>query len=83
MTARYDYKPNLKKLTKLKEGVIVKHILNLDSRGFLPILPTIREMANRLLTERDAGQVGIKWLENFIKRTPLIKTYISRPYNYK
>ena len=40
-------------------------------------------MANKLLAKRNAGQVSIKWLENFIRRTPLIKTYISRLYNYQ
>ena len=50
-----DCEPNQKKLTKLEEEVIVEHILDLDSRGFSPILAAIREMANRLLTKRDAG----------------------------
>ena len=63
--------------------MIIKHILDLDSRGFSPILATVRDIANKLLAKRNAGQVGIKWPENFIRRTPLIKTYISRPYDYR
>jgi hypothetical protein len=38
--------------------VIVRHILDLDSRGFAPSLSTIRDMTKKLLTERGAGEVG-------------------------
>ena len=38
---RRDCEPNLKKLTKLKEEVIVRHILDLDTRGFAPTLGAI------------------------------------------
>ena len=54
-TARRDYKANLKKLTKLKELVIIQYILDLDSRGFVPSLSTVRDMANKLLTKRTAS----------------------------
>ena len=54
-TARRDYKANSKKLTKLKELVIVEHILDLDSRGFIPSLSAIRDMANKLLAKRAAS----------------------------
>ena len=80
-TARRDCKANSKKLTKLKESVIIQHILNLDSRGFAPSLSAIRDMANKLLTERTAGQVGKNWPENFIKRTPILKTQFNQKYN--
>jgi len=38
--------------------VITEHILNLDLRGFAPILAAIQDMANKLLTERGASKVG-------------------------
>jgi hypothetical protein len=41
---RCDCEPNIKKLTKLKESVIVQHILNLDSRGFAPRLSEVRDI---------------------------------------
>ena len=47
---RRDYQPNLKKLTKVEEEVIIKYILDLDLRGFAPNLATVREIANKLLT---------------------------------
>ena len=58
--------PNLKKLTKLKEEVIVRHILDLDSRGFAPTLGAIKDMANKLLAARAARQVSKNWPTNFV-----------------
>jgi hypothetical protein len=81
MTARRDCEPNSKKLAKLEESVIVQHILDLDSRGFPPSLFAVREMANKLLAERAAGQVGKNWPENFVKRTPELKTQFNRKYD--
>jgi hypothetical protein len=57
---RRDCKPNLKKLTKLKEEVIIRHILDLDSRGYLPCLNAVRDMANKLLAARGARTVSQK-----------------------
>ena len=56
--ARVDCEPNSKKLTVLKEEVIVGFILELDSRGFPPSLNIVREMANKLLAARSAGVVS-------------------------
>jgi hypothetical protein len=38
-------------------------------------------MADRLLAERGAGQVGEKWPRNFIKRTDSLTTRFNRPYD--
>ena len=56
-----DCQPKSKKLTKLEEEVIVKYILDLDLRGFAPSLSAVRDMADKLLAKRGAGQVGQKW----------------------
>ena len=56
--ARRDCQPNSKKLTKLEEEVIVDHILDLDRRGFAPTYAAVRDMADKLLAARGAGQVG-------------------------
>ena len=58
IAAQRDCKPKSKKLTKLEKEVIVRHILELDSRGFAPTLDTVRGMADKLLTERSTGKVG-------------------------
>jgi hypothetical protein len=58
VSLRRNCQPKLKKLTKLEEEVIVRHILDLDLQGFAPSLNAIREIANKLLTKRGASKVG-------------------------
>ena len=55
---RRDCEPNSKKLIKLEEEVITRHILDLDLREFPPTLSAVQDMANKLLAERHARQVG-------------------------
>src|SRR6195952_2317928 len=78
---RRDCQPNSKKLTQLEEEVIINHILNLDQRGFSPAYAAIRDMANKLLAARGAGQVGQKWPANFVKRTDSLTTRFNRAYD--
>ena len=79
--ARRDCQPNLKKLTKLEEQVIIDHVLNLDLRGFSPTYAAVRDMADRLLAARGAGQVGVHWPRNFVKRTDSLTTRFNRAYD--
>jgi hypothetical protein len=79
--ARRDCLPNSRKLTQLEEEVIVNYILNLDQRGFAPTYAAVRDMADKLLAARDAGQVGQKWPANFVKRTDSLKTRFNRAYD--
>ena len=79
--ARRDCQPNSKKLTQLEEQVITSYILDLDLRGFAPTYAAVRNMANKLLTARGAGQVGQKWPANFVKRTDSLATRFNRPYD--
>ena len=80
---RRDCIPKTRKLTSLEESVVVKHILDLDSRGFPPRLRAVEDMANQLLADRDGGTVGINWASNFIKRRIELKTRFNRKYDYK
>jgi hypothetical protein len=48
-TYRPDSKANCYKLTKLEEEVIVRNILDMDSRGFAPRLAGVEDMANFIL----------------------------------
>jgi hypothetical protein len=57
--ARRDCQPNRQKLTAVEKEVIVDYILDLDSRGFSPTYAAVREMADRLLSYRGGGQVGV------------------------
>lgn len=47
--ARRDCAANSRRLTLNEEEAIVKHILDLDSRGFSPKLKEVADMANHLL----------------------------------
>ena len=80
---RRDCEPNSKKLTKLEESVIVRYILELDSRGFPPRLQAVRDMADQLLAARGASKVGKNWPENFVRRTAELKTRFNRKYDYQ
>jgi len=45
-------------LTSSKEETLIKHVIDLDSRGFSPRIDSIRDMANILLTMRQAAPIG-------------------------
>lgn len=80
---RRDYVPKLKRLDKLEEEAIVKRILEESARGFAPTKPDVRAMADKLLEERAGNPVGKNWVDNFVKRTPEIRTRWSRPYDHQ
>jgi hypothetical protein len=61
--------------------VIVRYILNLDQRGFAPTYGAVRDMADKLLAARGAGNVGVHWARNFVKRTDSLTTRFNRPYD--
>jgi DDE superfamily endonuclease/helix-turn-helix, Psq domain len=81
--SRRDTQPKSRKLTDSEESVIVQYILELDARAFPPRLSGVEDMANRLLMERNAGRVGTRWANNFIKRQPELKLRFSRGYDYQ
>ena len=56
--AQRDCEPNLKNLTKLKEEVVIRHILDLNLRRFPPCVNAVKDIANTLLTARSARVVG-------------------------
>jgi len=53
-----DIMANSQKLTVLEEEVVVREVLDLDSRGFPPRMHDMEDMANRLLATCDAMYVG-------------------------
>ena len=71
------------KLTVIEEEVIVRHILELDSRGFPPRLAAVKVMADSLLAARHCDPVGVNWPANFVKRTPELEVKFNRKYDYK
>ena len=59
----------------------MKHILDLDLRGFAPTYAAVRDIANRLLAARGANQVSVHWPRNFVKRTDSLTTRFNRAYD--
>jgi hypothetical protein len=53
-------RPANTKLSELEEGVIVRYILDLGSRGFTPRLTSVKDMANLLLKSRGQDPVGTR-----------------------
>jgi hypothetical protein len=81
--SRRDIQPKSRKLTDQEERVIVQYILQLDSKGFPPRISGIKDIANRLLSERSTERVGQRWAYNFIKRHPELATRYNRKYDYQ
>jgi hypothetical protein len=46
------------KLSELEEEVIIRNILDLDSRGFAPRLTSVEDIANYILESRGGKHVG-------------------------
>ncbi len=67
-TSRANSAPNSQKLDNNKERVIVKHILELVTRGFPPQLAAVADMANSLRAKRNLGYVSVNWPSTFVKR---------------
>jgi hypothetical protein len=82
MQQRRDILANSRKLTDLEEQVLVQHILDLATKGFLPRLSFVEDMANRLLATCDASRVGKHWATNFVKRRVELRTRFQRKYDY-
>jgi hypothetical protein len=56
--------------TKLEKNTIIQRIIELNSQAFPSRLNAVKDMANRLLRDRDASRVGKNWASNFVKRQP-------------
>jgi hypothetical protein len=78
-----DRWPKSRNLTKLKEEVVVEHILELVAREFPPRLAAVADIANSLRAERNIGHVGTNWPSTFVKRRPELAMKFNRKYNYK
>jgi hypothetical protein len=81
--SRADSIANSRKLDNNEEEVIIKHVLELDARGFSPRLSDVATMANSLRAERNLGPVGVNWPSTFVKRHPELKVKFNRKYDYK
>ena len=83
IASRRDIPPNSRKFSELEELAIVRHILDLVSRGFPPRLIAVRQMADSLLAVRGAGKVGENWPSTFVHRSPELRTQSFRKYDHQ
>jgi hypothetical protein len=77
--------PN-RKLSTIEEDALLRHLIDMDERGFSLRPRDLAEMANVLIAEdtRQArDKVGKNWPTNFISRHPEIKTRVNRKYDYQ
>ena len=58
ITPRNKSRLNYLKLLKLEEEVIVRYILDLDSRGFTPRLTSIEDIANYILELKGGKRIN-------------------------
>ena len=82
-SSRQNILANSRKLTNLEEEVIVRYILDLDSRAFPPRRSNVEDMANRILFDRNGGRVGKNWTTNFVRRQPDLRTRFNRTIDYQ
>jgi hypothetical protein len=57
-----------------EEDMLIKHILDLEARGFPLRLLAVEDMANSLRAERCLRLVGINWAATFVQRRPELQT---------
>jgi hypothetical protein len=70
-------------LTELEEEVILRNILELDTRGFAPRLAGVEDIANYILESRGGKRVGKLWAHRFVQRQPALKTRFNRVYDFQ
>ena len=78
-----ERRPAVQKLTELEEEVIIRNILDMDTRGFAPRLAGVEDMANLVLKSRGGQRVGTRWAQRFIQRRPELKTRFNRVYDFQ
>ncbi|EAU29721.1 conserved hypothetical protein [Aspergillus terreus NIH2624] len=84
--SRSETRANGHKLTEFEEELLLKRLLDADTRGF-PIRPEfLRGMAQVLLRSRlqdPTAAIGTNWPYNFVKRHPQLRTRYTRRITYQ
>ncbi|KFY31571.1 hypothetical protein V493_00990 [Pseudogymnoascus sp. VKM F-4281 (FW-2241)] len=83
VTPKADSRLVSQSLTKIEEEVVVQYILDLDSRGFPPLIRDVEAMVNSILASRGIQRVGKQWPYRFIQRRIELKTRFSRAYDFQ
>ena len=66
-----------------EEEVLIRYILDMDERGFAPLLAGVEDMANYILESRGARRVGKLWAHRCVQRCPQLKTRLNRIYEFQ
>jgi hypothetical protein len=72
-----------RRLTPSEEDIIVRYVLDLDTRGFLPTLSSVADMADHILIARGERHVGKHWVQRFVKRRTEFKVRHTRVYDFQ
>jgi hypothetical protein len=65
-TPRNETRSNCHKLNELEEETLVRYILDLNLRGFVPRLASVEDMANYILESRGGKRVDKLWAYRFV-----------------
>jgi hypothetical protein len=63
--------------------VIVRYILDLDTRGFAPRLAGVEDIANYILESRGGMRVRKLWAHRFVQCQPRLKTCFNCVYDFQ
>ena len=69
-------------LTSIEKEILVRYILDLDSRGFSSRINDVRDMIDLLYKTRHVKSISKQWLYNFVQRRFKLKTCFLRTYNF-
>ena len=81
-TTLSERRPAVQLLTELEEEVLVRYILDIDTRGFAPRLAGVEDIVNYILESRRGRRVGKLWAYRFVQRRPELKTRFNRVYDF-
>ncbi|ESZ90366.1 hypothetical protein SBOR_9248 [Sclerotinia borealis F-4128] len=82
-TPLQERRPANHKLTKLEEEVILRYILDMDARGFVPRVSGVEDMVNDILDTRGAHHIGKLWVHRFVQHQPELKMRFNRVYDFQ
>jgi hypothetical protein len=82
-TSITERRPAMQILTEIEEEVVVRYILDLDTRGFSPRIADVEAMVNSILKSRNARPVGKQWPYRFVQRREELKSRFSRAYDFQ
>jgi hypothetical protein len=70
------------RLTKQETDDLVRHILDLDARGFPPWAAGIVETANALHAGENCAPFGMRWAKDFVNRRPELPVKFRERYEH-